>query len=141
MAVVVDLFATFHFELGKDSYYPSGAEQTSDTRLFGMYHSNTPQYNKGVIFKNISRPDRIIRIVFATVALGMGEPKRSELLHTLWCPQRPSSVLLAPSWKSYAPSHLQPTHLHIGLLPCIHQLWLLKLPLDVGQTQTIAWLI
>ena len=37
-----------------------------------MYHSNTPQYNKDVILKSMAKPDGVVRIVFATVALGMG---------------------------------------------------------------------
>lgn len=67
-----DLYAFFHFELGSESYHPPGAEQTSDNRLFGMYHSNTPQYNKDVILKSMSEDGGVVRIVFATVALGMG---------------------------------------------------------------------
>ena len=70
--ICADLYATFHFELGQDSYHPPGAEQISDNRLFGMYHSNTPQYNKEVILKSMDQPDGVVRIVFATIALGMG---------------------------------------------------------------------
>lgn len=67
-----DLYATFHYELGLDSYYPPGSQHTSQNRLFGMYHSNTPQYNKDVILKSMEKLEGVVRIVFATVALGMG---------------------------------------------------------------------
>ena len=67
-----DLYAHFHYVLGDGSYYPPGSPHLSDYRLFGMYHSNTPQYNKDVILKSLTQPDGIVRIVFATVALGMG---------------------------------------------------------------------
>ena len=67
-----DLYAHFHYVLGDNSYYPAGSPQLSDYRLFGMYHSNTPQYNKDVILKSLTQPDGVVRIVFATVALGMG---------------------------------------------------------------------
>ena len=67
-----DLFAHFLFELGSSSYYPPGAPQLSDNRLFGMYHASTPKYNKEVIQTSLSVPDGIVRVVFATVALGMG---------------------------------------------------------------------
>ena len=67
-----DLYAHFHHELGDDSYYPIGAPHFSDYRLFGMYHSNTPDYNKDVILKSMNQSDGTVRIVFATVALGMG---------------------------------------------------------------------
>ncbi len=67
-----DLYAYFHYEIGDDSYYPPGAAHVSDNRLFGMYHSNTPQHNKVVILKSLVSPDGVVRVVFATVALGMG---------------------------------------------------------------------
>ena len=34
--------------------------------------SNTPQHNKDVILESLTIPDGVVRIVFATVALGMG---------------------------------------------------------------------
>ena len=67
-----DLYAHFHHELGEASYYPFGAPQISDNRLFGMYHSNTPHHNKDVILKRLGSTERVVRVVFATVALGMG---------------------------------------------------------------------
>ena len=66
------LYATFHFEMGAESYHPLGAKQISDNRWFGMYHANTPQHNKEVVLKSLTDPCGIVRIVFATVALGMG---------------------------------------------------------------------
>ena len=44
----------------------------SDNRLFGMYHANTPEHNKHVILKSLVSPKGVVRVVFATVALGMG---------------------------------------------------------------------
>ena len=70
--VCADLYAHFHFELGDSSYYPAGAEQISDNRLFGMFHSNTPEHNKDVILKSLTDLNGVVRVVFATVALGMG---------------------------------------------------------------------
>ena len=67
-----DLFAYFLYVLGTKSYYPAGAEELSENRLFGMYHSCTPQHNKDVILQSLRKPDGVVRIVFATVALGMG---------------------------------------------------------------------
>lgn len=54
------------------SYYPPDAEHVSDNRIFGMFHSNTPQHNKDVILKSLLSPTGVVRVVFATVALGMG---------------------------------------------------------------------
>lgn len=70
--VCADLYAHFHYELGDESYYPPGAEKVSNNRLFGMFHANTPLHNKEVVLNSLARPDGIVRVVFATVALGMG---------------------------------------------------------------------
>lgn len=67
-----DLYAHFHSELGSLSYYPTDAPHLSDNRLFGMFHACTPQYNKDIILKSLSVSDGVVRVVFATVALGMG---------------------------------------------------------------------
>ncbi len=67
-----DLYAHFHCSLGESSYYPSGSPTLSDYRLFGMYHSKTPQHNKEVIMNSLTDPDGVVRVVFATMALGMG---------------------------------------------------------------------
>ena len=67
-----DLYAHFHYELGEASYYPPGSPHLSDFRLFGMFHASTPQHNKDVILKSLFIPDGVVRVVFATVALGMG---------------------------------------------------------------------
>ena len=66
------LYAHFLYVLGDKSYYPSNAPKSSDNRLFGMYHSCTDEYNKQVILKGFSQPDGVVRLVFATMALGMG---------------------------------------------------------------------
>lgn len=67
-----DLFAHFLYHVGPASYYPPGAAEVSDNRLFGMYHSCTPQYNKDVILESLRNPKSVVWVVFATVALGMG---------------------------------------------------------------------
>ena len=56
MNMCADLYAHFHFELGDSSYYPSG----------------TPEHNKEVILKSLTDPNGVTRVVFATIALGMG---------------------------------------------------------------------
>ena len=66
------LYGHFHHVLGDKSYFPPGAERRSDNRLFGMYHSRTDDHNKEVIMKSMSKSDGVVRVVFATMALGMG---------------------------------------------------------------------
>lgn len=70
--VCSDLYAYFISNLGEHSYYPLGAPHISDNRLFGMFHANTPAHNKDVILRSMQIADGVVRIVFATVALGMG---------------------------------------------------------------------
>lgn len=67
-----DLFAHFLDVLGSASYFPHGAAELSENCLFGMYHSCTPQHNKDVILASLRDPNGIVRVVFATIALGMG---------------------------------------------------------------------
>ena len=67
------------------SYHPVGSEKISDNRLFGMFHASTPEYNKAVILRSLGSPDGVVRIVFATVALGMGVDLRDvNTVGTLW---------------------------------------------------------
>ena len=67
-----DLYEHFHQNLGDASYHPSGASPVSDNRLFGMFHSCTPSHNKDVILESMQKEDGVVRVVFATIALGMG---------------------------------------------------------------------
>ena len=67
-----DLYEHFHCSLGDSSYYPAGSKQVSDNRLFGMYHANTSPHNKEVILQSMQKEDGVVRVVFATIALGMG---------------------------------------------------------------------
>lgn len=64
-----DLYAFFLTSLREHSYYPLGAQQVSDNRLFGMFHAHTPAHNKQVILESMKKPNGVVRVVFA---LGMG---------------------------------------------------------------------
>ena len=66
------LYEHFNYTLKDAGYYPPGAERLSDNRMFGMFHSCTDEHNKAVIMKRFGQPDGVVRIVFATMALGMG---------------------------------------------------------------------
>ena len=67
-----NLYAHFHLTLGENSYYPTGSPKLSDYRLFGMFHSKTPQHNKDVIIASLMKNDGVVPVVFAKMALGMG---------------------------------------------------------------------
>lgn len=70
--ICANLYAHFHYELGDDSYFPPGCDRICSNRLFGMFHANAPEHNKQVILKSLRESDGVVRVVVATVALGMG---------------------------------------------------------------------
>ena len=59
-------------DLLRSQYYPPGTAELSDNRLFGMFHARTPQHSKYVIIKSLLDPQGKMRVVFASVAIGMG---------------------------------------------------------------------
>ena len=72
LGMCADLFDLFSYEMGRDQYYPPGAPEVSDNRLFGMFHAKTPQSSKDVIGRSLLNPHGVVRIVFASLAMGMG---------------------------------------------------------------------
>lgn len=68
----VNIYEHFHSSLGDDSYYPPDADKISTNRLFGMFHAQTLPRIKEHILSSMCNPHGVVRIVFATVALGMG---------------------------------------------------------------------
>ena len=70
--VCADLYQYFHRTLGDDSYYPPDAPKISMNRLFGMFHAQTTDHIKDHIISSMSQACGTVRVVFATVALGMG---------------------------------------------------------------------
>ena len=67
-----ELYAHFLYTLGEKSYYPRGALELCENRLFAMFHSSTPKHNKDVVLQSMTKESGIVRVVFATTALGMG---------------------------------------------------------------------
>ena len=46
LMIYADLFSYFSYEVGKGQYYPPGAPELSENRLFSMFHASTPQHSK-----------------------------------------------------------------------------------------------
>jgi hypothetical protein len=71
---VRDLYEVFHEALGSESYVlPTGQEPKDDrTRLFAMYHRKTHHLVKNVVEREFSKVDGTVRVVFCTIAFGMG---------------------------------------------------------------------
>ena len=71
-ADLATVYAHFLYTLGDKSYYSQHVPKISDNRLFAMFHSNTPEHNKSIVLQSMVDAYGIVRIVFATTALGMG---------------------------------------------------------------------
>ena len=70
--ICADLFSRFSYEMGKSQYYPPSAPELSENRVFGMFHASTPQHSKDVIMGSLPDCHCTFRVVFASVAMGMG---------------------------------------------------------------------
>ncbi len=73
---VKELNELFHTSLGIKSYYrPNGNETLDDRcRIFAMYHKKTHDLVKETVENEFSKhmPDGVLRVVFCTIAFGMG---------------------------------------------------------------------
>ena len=58
--------------MGISQYYPPGVPELSVNRLSGMFHAKTPQRRKYNIIRSLQDPNRVVRVVFASVAIRMG---------------------------------------------------------------------
>ena len=73
LMICADLFSHFSYEMGKSQYYSPSAPELSANRLFGMFHVNTPpQHSKDVIMGSLQDCHGTVRVVFASVAMGIG---------------------------------------------------------------------
>ena len=72
LMICADLFSRFSYEMGKSQYYPPGAPELSENHLFGMFHASTPQHSKYVSMGSLPDCHSTFRVVFASVAMGMG---------------------------------------------------------------------
>ena len=58
--------------MGKGQYYPLSTPELSENRLFGMFHASTLQHSKDVVMGSLQDCHGTARVVFASVAMGMG---------------------------------------------------------------------
>ncbi|XP_028413527.1 uncharacterized protein LOC114536363 [Dendronephthya gigantea] len=71
-------YKLFDFVLGCNQYHPKGSMPIPENRLFVQFHSPQTKEMKDEILKQLTCPSgSVIRVVFATVALGMGVHIRS----------------------------------------------------------------
>ena len=65
-------YKIFESVLGNSQYFPIGSMPVRENRLFAQFHSPQTQEMKDVILKQLCSSESTVRVVFATVALGMG---------------------------------------------------------------------
>ena len=65
------LYRLFDFDLKGDGYILSGAKRINNA-LFGMYHTEVTAYEKGTLLDSFAKPNGVCRILFCTIAFGMG---------------------------------------------------------------------
>ena len=56
-------------QLGNEQYYPAGAEQLPENKIFAQYYSPHTNAMKGQILKQLASPESKVRAIFATVAM------------------------------------------------------------------------
>ena len=65
-------YKLFESVLGSLQYYPPGSLQIPENRLFAQFHASQTTQMKDQILHHICSPISIVRVIFATVAIGMG---------------------------------------------------------------------
>lgn len=83
LATCSDAFLFFSQSLGKDQYYPAGADHISKNRLFAQFHAQYPQHEKDRILDEIVQGVCKAKVLFVTVAFGIGVdvPNIRRVLH------------------------------------------------------------
>ena len=65
-------YKLFEFILGRKQYYPEGSSKIPENRLFAQFHASQTKQMKEQILQQVCSATSIMRVVFATVAKGMG---------------------------------------------------------------------
>lgn len=65
-------FKFFERQLDDEQYYPSCADALPENRLFAQYHAPQTTAMKEQILRELSSSTSKVKVVFATVAMGMG---------------------------------------------------------------------
>ena len=66
------LYKLFAINLREESYDPIGSEPDISKRMFAMYHSKIDVYDKEQILKSLRDEKGVCRVLFSTIAFGMG---------------------------------------------------------------------
>lgn len=76
-------YKLFENILGKAQYYPLGSDTSPERRLFAQYHAPQTLAMKEMILAQLTSECSTTRVIFATVAIGMGVdiPGIREIIH------------------------------------------------------------
>ena len=67
------IYNVFSSEIPEDEqYHPLGSDPAPERRLFNQFHRPTPEAQKSIILKDVMQEGGVMRIILATVALGLG---------------------------------------------------------------------
>ena len=65
-------YKLFEHVLGNEQYFPIGSAQVPSNRLFAQFHAPQTKQMKDEILVQLCSQESTIRVVFATIAMGMG---------------------------------------------------------------------
>ena len=76
-------YKLFEHVLGDKQYYPPGSFKIPANRMFAQFHAAQTNQMKDEILKQLCSRESIIRVVFATIAIGMGVdiPDIRQIIH------------------------------------------------------------
>lgn len=72
LVVISECYIFFSRHLGKHQYYPEGASECAENRMFTQYHAQYPERDQERILQEVVKPNSVLRFLFVTVAFGMG---------------------------------------------------------------------
>ena len=72
LETIADAFAFFSRELGNDQYEPLDAPKVAKNRMLTLYHAQYPEHERQRIVDELVQGKSKLRIIFATVAFGIG---------------------------------------------------------------------
>jgi hypothetical protein len=77
-------YKLFEYVLGTEQYFPHGSATIPENCLFAQFHTPQTSQMKDEILKQLCSGRSIVRVIFATVALGMGVdiPHIRHIVHT-----------------------------------------------------------
>ena len=79
-------YKLFESVLGNLQYFPPGCSKIPENRLFAQFHASQTKRMKDQILAEMCSPESIVRVIFATVAIGMGVDVQSIRVIIHICP-------------------------------------------------------